>query len=188
MDHFWTTLRFFVRWDRCFGFFFLIWNSVDSWGWGSPWYCPLPPSAPFSSSPSLSSSCWKYFASSFYETKMENYLSFSYISWTFAWISSSRFPTWEKKLLDICSQKDIINFNPSCHFFQVNMKRTRKKHSQPPPVSFSSLEVSFQSSAVVDSRSQRDAWPEFASSWKFGSTYWALDHQNRIELISLRWN
>ena len=60
--------------------------------------------------------------------------------------------------------KRFFNFNPSRHFFQVNMKRTRKKHSQPPLVSFSSLQVSFQSSAVVDSRSQRDASPEFVSS------------------------
>ena len=98
-----------------------------------------------------------------------------------------------QKLSGYMQPKRFYNFNPSCHFFQLNMNRTRKKQSQPPPVSFSSLEVSFQSSAVVDSHSQRDAWTEFASSWLFCSTYWALDHQNRIksnriEFISLRWN
>ena len=69
-----------------------------------------------------------------------------------------------QKVLDRCNQKDFITSTPPVTFFQVNMKRTRKKHSLPPPVSFSSLEVSFQSSAVVDSHSQRDAWPEFATS------------------------
>ena len=69
-----------------------------------------------------------------------------------------------QKLLDRCNQKDFKTSTPPPHFFQIYMKRTRKKQSQPPLVSFSSLEVSFQSSAVVDSRSQRDAWPEFASS------------------------